>query len=365
MNMGGNIKSASNTFRESRDFYDWMRGQDLSVGFAAQGVNDLILLGHHQDGSRSTCARKIDGCKKLYVDGPTFWISTRNHLWQFENCLGQRPSALGSDRMYVPMLGITTGEIGVEDIVVEAHGRVVFASSCNGCLATISELNRVVPFWRPSVNVSVIDVESSFLSGLAAEDGYSKYVTAFDRTRRPSRWNFRGIGHGYVIDIDSNEIIATNLSMPHSPRIHDGLLWLLNSGTGHFGFVDLATGKFQDVLSFQGSLDCLAFHGDYAVIGLSGSREHFSTYHSDRDFDWNKSSDAERCQIQIIDMRRGVATSSFAVPPGVCRLNDVVILPGVKLPGVVRPQAVGFDLDPRDDWFQTGSDDRWNQISVT
>ena len=35
--------------------------------------------------------------------------------------------------------------------------------------------------------------------------------------------------------------------MPHSPRLHGGKLWLLNSGTGEFGFVHLAEGKFEAV----------------------------------------------------------------------------------------------------------------------
>jgi hypothetical protein len=26
--------------------------------------------------------------------------------------------------------------------------------------------------------------------------------------------------------------------MPHSPRWHNGRLWLLNAGTGHLGWVD-------------------------------------------------------------------------------------------------------------------------------
>jgi Domain of unknown function (DUF4915) len=33
--------------------------------------------------------------------------------------------------------------------------------------------------------------------------------------------------------------------MPHSPRRHQGELWLLNAGTGEFGHVDLAAGRFM------------------------------------------------------------------------------------------------------------------------
>ena len=61
--------------------------------------------------------------------------------------------------------------------------------------------------------------------------------------------------------------------MPHSPRLHDGRLWLLNSGTGELGFVDPSAGRFEPVAFCPGYARGLAFVGDYAVIGLSLARE--------------------------------------------------------------------------------------------
>jgi len=48
-----------------------------------------------------------------------------------------------------------------------------------------------------------------------------------------------------VINVRTNETIVTGLSMPHSPRVYRDQLWLLDSGTGHFGRVDRATGQFE------------------------------------------------------------------------------------------------------------------------
>mgnify|MGYP000885045729 FL=1 len=45
----------------------------------------------------------------------------------------------------------------------------------------------------------------------------------------------------------TNEIVLGSLSMPHSPRWYQGRLWLLNSGTGEFGYVDLAASRFVPV----------------------------------------------------------------------------------------------------------------------
>jgi hypothetical protein len=50
-------------------------------------------------------------------------------------------------------------------------------------------------------------------------------------------------------------------------------LWVLNSGTGHLGTVDLANGDFTPRAFCQGFLRGLAFHNHHAVVGLSLSRD--------------------------------------------------------------------------------------------
>jgi uncharacterized protein (TIGR03032 family) len=37
---------------------------------------------------------------------------------------------------------------------------------------------------------------------------------------------------GVLMDLATQETVAAGLSMPHSPRLYDGKLWVLNSGHG-------------------------------------------------------------------------------------------------------------------------------------
>ena len=93
--------------------------------------------------------------------------------------------------------------------------------------------------------------------------------------------------------------------MPHSPRVYRNKLWLLNSGTVHFGFIDRSTGCFERVAFCPGYLRGLSFHGDYAIVGLSKSRENktFSGLELDNNL---QSGDAEaRCGLQVIDLNSG------------------------------------------------------------
>jgi uncharacterized protein (TIGR03032 family) len=57
-------------------------------------------------------------------------------------------------------------------------------------------------------------------------------------------WRDRRVDGGCVVDVESNKIVATGLSMPHSPRWYHDRLWLLNSGTGFLGTSDPHSGRF-------------------------------------------------------------------------------------------------------------------------
>jgi hypothetical protein len=85
----------------------------------------------------------------LWADdvGQTLGLSTLLQLWRFENVL--RPGNLhdGHDRLYVPKVGTTTGDLDIHDVAVEASGRLVFVNIQIGCLATLHEAGQTV-LWR-------------------------------------------------------------------------------------------------------------------------------------------------------------------------------------------------------------------------
>jgi uncharacterized protein (TIGR03032 family) len=128
--------------------------------------------------------------------------------------------------------------------------------------------------------------------------------------------------------------------MPHSPRWHQGKLWLLNSGTGEFGHIDLKTGRFVALAFCAGYMRGLYFHGDYALVGLSRPR-HNKTF-SGLALDENlKARGAEaRCGVQVIDLRSGDIVHWLRIEGVVDELYDVITLPGVR-----SPMALGFKTD--------------------
>ena len=324
----------------SRQFTNWMLEQKLSLSFTTYQAGKLFLLGLQRDHRLSVFERTFNRCLGLCGDGQTLWMTSLYQLWRFENVLHPGQLESGYDRMYVPQIGYTTGDLDIHDIAVESSGRVVFVNTLFGCLATLSDTHSFVPLWKPPFLSRLAAEDRCHLNGLALENGRAKYVTAVSQSNVADGWRDRRHDGGCVIDVQTNEIIATGLSMPHSPRVYRDKLWLLNSGTGHFGFIDRSTGTFEKVAFCPGYLRGLSFHGDFAIVGMSKSRENrtFSGLELDQNL---KAADAEaRCGIQVIDLKTGDVVHWLRIEGVVSELYDVI-----SLPGVVRPQALGFKTD--------------------
>ncbi len=71
---------------------------------------------------------------------------------------------------------------------------------------------------------------------------------------------------GVIIDVETDEIVCDGLSMPHSPRWHNGKLWVLNAGTGYLGWVDFETKKFVPFTFCPGFLRGLAINGNNMTV---------------------------------------------------------------------------------------------------
>jgi uncharacterized protein (TIGR03032 family) len=324
----------------SRQFTHWMAEQQLSLALTTYQAGKLFLLGLQPDGRLSVFERTFNRCLGLWADGQTMWMSSLYQMWRFENVIEPGNNVSGYDRLFVPQVGYTTGDLDIHDVAVESSGRVVFVNTLFGCLATLSDTHSFVPLWKPPFISKLAAEDRCHMNGLALENGRAKYVTAVSQSDVADGWRDRRHDGGCVLDVESNEIITSGLSMPHSPRVYRGRLWLLNSGTGHFGFIDRSTGNFEKVAFCPGYLRGLSFHGDYAIVGLSKSRENKTFSGLELDGNLKSGGVDARCGVQIIDLRSGDVVHWIRVEGVVQELYDVV-----TLPNVARPQALGFKTD--------------------
>lgn len=324
----------------SRQFPDWLAEQRLSLGFTTYQAGKLFLVGLQPSGRLSVFERTFNRCLGLWSNGQTLWMSSLYQLWRFENVFDEGQSHEGYDRLYVPQVAYITGDIDIHDLAVESSGRLVFVNTLFGCLATTSETHSFVPLWMPPFLSKLSAEDRCHLNGLALEDGKAKYVTSVSQSDVADGWRDARRDGGCVMDVTTNATIATGLSMPHSPRVYRDKLWLLNSGTGHFGYIDRADGRFVEVAFCPGYLRGLSFHGDYAILGLSKQRENRTFSGLALDDNLANAKAEPRCGLHVIDLRTGDVVHWLRIEGMVSELYDVVTLPGVR-----RPQSIGTVTD--------------------
>ncbi len=324
----------------SRQFTSWLQEQNASLAFTTYQSGKLFLIGLGDDGRLSVFERTFNRCMGLWGDGQTLYMSTLYQLWRFENVLEAGELHNGYDRLYVPRLAWTTGDVDAHDVVVDGKGRVVFVNTLFSCLATVSERHSFTPLWKPPFITRLAAEDRCHLNGLALDQGVPAYVTAVARGDAHEAWRDHRRDGGIVMDVRTNQIVAEGLSMPHSPRVHQGRLWLLDSGNGNFGYVDLARGRFEPVAFCPGYARGLAFAGNFAIVGLSKPRENKTFSGLALDDRLREKNIEARCQLQVIDLTRGDVVHSLRIEGVVSELYDVVVLPGMR-----RPSALGFKSD--------------------
>lgn len=321
----------------SRHFIEWMTEQNLSLALTTYQAGKLFLLGANPDGQLSVFERSFNRCMGLWSDGQTLLMSSLYQLWQFENTLQSSEAHNGYDRLYVPRVGYTTGDLDIHDIGRDSSGRIIFVNTLFGCLATVSERHNFIPLWQPPWLSRLAPEDRCHLNGLAFEYGKPAYVTAVSQSDVADGWRDHRSNGGCVVAVPSGTIVADGLSMPHSPRVIDGKLWLLEAGTGYLGFIDPKTGGFQRVTFCPGFVRGLTVVGRYAVVGLSKHRDNktFSDLEMGRTLAEKKTE--PRCGLLVVDTLTGDTLHWLRFEGAVRELYDVVVLPQVR-----RPMALGF-----------------------
>ena len=303
----------------------------MSLAFTTYQTGKVFFIGSTSDGKLTVFNRNYSRVMGLCCPRPgTIWMSTLFQIWRLENSLasGQRYHK-EYDALYVPQAAYTTGDVDAHDIAVDASGSPIFVNTLFACLARPSATHSFEPIWKPHFVSRLAAEDRCHLNGLAMEEGMPRYVTAASSTDVQGGWRDHRSGGGVVIDVMKNEILTEGFSMPHSPRVHRGELYVLDSGAGYFGKIDRSSGEFERIAFTPGYARGMTFHGDFAIMGLSLCRENktFSGLALDGELAAKKVE--ARCGIQVVDLRTGDTVHSLELTGDVRELYDVVALPGV------------------------------------
>lgn len=334
------VDRAAFTLAASRQFPEFLAEHGASLAFTTYQAGKLFLIGLQPDGRLSVFERSLERCMGLVASPGNLHVATLYQIWRFSNALDPGVLHEGHDALFTPRVGWVTGDLDVHDMGLLSDGRPVFANTLFSCVATVSDTHSFVPLWKPPFISRLAAEDRCHLNGLAVADGLPRYVTVVGRSDVADGWRDHRTTGGCVIDVASGETVLGGLSMPHSPRLHQGRLWLHNSGTGEFGCVDLQAGRFVPIAFCPGYLRGLAFVGDYAVVGLSQPRGSWTFGGLALETALTQRGAQPRCALMVIDLRTGDAAHWVQFGGVLQELYDVAVLPGVA-----RPAAIGFKAD--------------------
>jgi uncharacterized protein (TIGR03032 family) len=260
-------------------------------------------------------------------------VGGKMHVWEFENQpeVGRKMEPAGKhDACYLPRQVHTTGDIRIHEMAFV--GRELWIVNTRfSCLCTLDGRHSFVPRWRPSFVTALAPEDRCHLNGLAIVDGKPRYVTALGQTDVKEGWRENKAKGGCLLDVESGAVLLDGLSMPHSPRVYGGAMWVLESGEGSLARVNLEAGRLNTVTRLPGFTRGLDFAGHYAFVGLSKVRETavFSG------IPITERLQDRTCGVWVIDLRTGKTAGFLRFESGVEEVFAVQVLPGIRYPELV------------------------------
>jgi uncharacterized protein (TIGR03032 family) len=291
----------------------------------------VILARAEEGGGLNTHLRHMQMPMGMAVTDELISIGTKHSVvtWRNHPQYAERLEPSGThDGAFLPLFSHVTGDIRIHDLVW-AGGELWAVSTRFSALVTFAADTSFTPRWQPPFITAVAPEDRCHLNGCTVVDGQVRYVTALAETDTPGGWRDHKASGGVMIDVPSGEIVTRGLSMPHSPRWYDGRLWVLESGKGEIGVVDLDSGAVTPVAALPGFTRGLAFAGPYALVGLSEVRE--SVFRGLP----VAAQQARECGVWIVDTRTGETAGFLRFTGAVTEIFDVQLLVGYRWPELV------------------------------
>jgi len=339
----------------SANFPALLEHLQMSLAVTTYQAGKLMLV-RSAGGKLSTLLRTFEKPMGLAVsaDRQRMVVGTRRTVWTLRSAPEIAPQLEPKgrhDSCFVPRSAHITGDMQGHEIAL-VQDRIWIVNTAFSCLCTIDdERFTFVPQWKPPFIDQLAGEDRCHLNGLALEDGKPAYVTAMGMTNTAQGWRENKTEGGIVLDVQTGELVTRGLCMPHSPRVHDRKLFVLDSGRGLLCTVDERSGQRTTVAALPGYTRGLAFAGRIAFVGLSQIREKdqfgglpIATQYGD---------DERKCGIGAVDLRSGELVAFMWFESGCTELFDIQTLPGMRWPALVGFQDETLDgimIAPKAAW---------------
>jgi uncharacterized protein (TIGR03032 family) len=304
----------------------------ISLVVSTYQAGKLIVV-RADEGVLNTHFRMFKKPMGIAADHARMALGTANQIWELRNvpAVAAKIEPQGKhDACYLPRNSHITGDIDIHEMAW-GEKELWFINTRFSCLCTLDFEYSFIPRWRPPF-VSVLTPEDRcHLNGLGMVNGKPKYITALGNSDKMAGWRENKAHGGVLMEIETNEFICQNLSMPHSPRWYGDRLWVLESGNGSIATVDLNNGKLTTVAELPGFTRGIDFWGPLAFIGLSQVRETavFSG------IPITERLQERICGVWVVNIQTGQIVAFLKFEDAVQEIFAVSVLPGIRFPEII------------------------------
>lgn len=308
-------------------------GLECTLAITTYQAGKMILLSAINSNELIQLPRTFNKPMGIAHEGSRLAIASKEEITIFADSPSHAPSYPENpntyDHLYIPRSTYYTGDIDAHDLAWSKSG-LIAVNTRFSCLSYIDDEFSFKPFWKPSFISELVPEDRCHLNGLVLENGDPKYVTALGETNTFQGWRSKKNDGGILLDVPSGEIICRGLAMPHSPRIYNEKLYVLQSATGQLTCIDPQSGKLEVVNEFNGFTRGMARCGDYLFIGLSKIREKSSSF-----ADLPIAKKSLNAGIVVLYLPTGKIVGQLRYESSVEEIYDIQVIPNARRPGMM------------------------------
>ncbi|WCM25946.1 TIGR03032 family protein [Sphingomonas sp. QA11] len=308
-------------------------GCSLALSRRPSGV---ALLGV-TDGKPTLAACLLPRTMGLAVGGNRLAIATTRDVTIFANeptlapLYPDRPDHY--DAIFVPRVSFHTAYCDLHDMVFDKN-IVLTVNTRFNCISVIDGFFNFTPIWQPPFLDGLTSQDCCHLNGMAFADGKVSYVTMLGRSTEPGGWRAGMADGGLLMEVATGRVVCEGLSMPHSPRVIDGKLYVLEGGKGLLLEVDPASGATCTVATLPGFTHGLAAYKGILFVGLSKLRQK----RGPQGLPIEDRAEGLMAGVAAVEPRSGRILGVLEFQTGTDEIFDLQLLPDVRRAEILAPE---------------------------
>lgn len=294
----------------------------------------VILISAKDDNQLVQLPRNFNSPMGMALNGDKLAIATKEEVTVLINAPQMAPNYPKQpntyDALFLPRATFYTGALDIHDLEW-VENELLAVNTLFSSVVKIDKNYSFTPIWKPDFVPDYAPRDYCHLNGLCIQNEKPKYVTALGETNTPEGWRKTIENGGVLIEVESGNILAQGLPMPHSPRIINNELFVLLSATGELAWININTGKYEVVKSLNGFVRGMTRHKDYLFIALSKLRQNSSAF---KDLPIARKS--VFCGIVVFYIPQMSVVGYIKYETSVEEIYDIKVLPNMTRPSLLN-----------------------------